>query len=121
MRLQNLPTCLGLEQFEAHWADFLATPERSFFWQLIKLALCVATLPSIPRGAVTRSDALFGWQPIGASFDGPSNVGLWRKDLRPEPLRVSVKWFHRLFIKNTALCKHVSGSIGCDACPVPEG
>ena len=27
----------------------------------------------------------------------------------------------RLFIKNTALCKHVSGRIGCDACPVLEG
>ena len=27
----------------------------------------------------------------------------------------------RLFTKNTALCKHVSGRIGCDACPVPEG
>ena len=25
-----------------------------------------------------------------------------------------------LFIKNTALCKHASGSIQCDACPVPE-
>ena len=30
------------------------------------------------------------------------------------------RWL-RLFIKNTALCKHVSGRIGCDACPVPEG
>ena len=30
------------------------------------------------------------------------------------------RWL-RLFIKNTALCKHESGSIGCDACPVPEG
>src|SRR5690606_8249960 len=27
----------------------------------------------------------------------------------------------QLFIKNIALCKHVSGRIGCDACPVPEG
>ena len=27
----------------------------------------------------------------------------------------------QLFIKNTALCKHESGRIGCDACPVPEG
>ena len=43
------------------------------------------------------------------------------KDLRPEPLRVSVKWWLRLFIKNTALCKHESGRIGCDACPVLEG
>ncbi|EHW74142.1 hypothetical protein ECDEC10D_4758 [Escherichia coli DEC10D] len=23
--------------------------------------------------------------------------------------------------KNTALCKHESGRIRCDACPVPEG
>ena len=27
----------------------------------------------------------------------------------------------QLFIKNTALCKHESGRIRCDACPVPEG
>jgi hypothetical protein len=27
----------------------------------------------------------------------------------------------RLFTKNTALCKHESGRIGCDACPVLEG
>jgi hypothetical protein len=27
----------------------------------------------------------------------------------------------QLFIKNTALCKHESGRIGCDACPVLEG
>ena len=27
----------------------------------------------------------------------------------------------RLFIKNTGLCKHESGRIGSDACPVPEG
>ena len=26
----------------------------------------------------------------------------------------------RLFIKNTALCEHVSGCIQCDACSVPE-
>ncbi len=26
----------------------------------------------------------------------------------------------QLFIKNTALCKHESGRIRCDACPVPE-
>ncbi len=25
----------------------------------------------------------------------------------------------QLFIKNTALCKHESGRIRCDACPVP--
>ena len=30
------------------------------------------------------------------------------------------RWL-RLFNKNTALCKHESGRIGCDACPVPEG
>jgi len=35
--------------------------------------------------------------------------------------RVAVKWWLRLFIKNIALCEHESGSIGCDACPVPEG
>ena len=38
-----------------------------------------------------------------------------------EQLRVAVNWPLRLFIKNTALCKHESGRIGCDACPVPEG
>src|SRR5690554_7726138 len=27
----------------------------------------------------------------------------------------------QLFIKNTGLCKHESGRIGSDACPVPEG
>src|SRR5690606_26180172 len=27
----------------------------------------------------------------------------------------------QLFIKNIALCKHDSGRIGCDGCPVPEG
>jgi hypothetical protein len=30
------------------------------------------------------------------------------------------KWGLRLFIKNTALCQHESGRIGCDACPVLE-
>ena len=35
--------------------------------------------------------------------------------------RVSENRWLRLFIKNTALCKHVSGRIGCDTCPVPEG
>ena len=30
------------------------------------------------------------------------------------------RWL-QLFIKNTALCKHESGRIGCDACPVLEG
>ena len=34
---------------------------------------------------------------------------------------VAVKWWLRLFIKNTALCKHESGRIRCDSCPVPEG
>ena len=29
------------------------------------------------------------------------------------------RWL-RLFNKNTALCKHESGRIGCDACPVLE-
>jgi hypothetical protein len=43
-----------------------------------------------------------------------------------KPLRVERKPVEdtrplRLFIKNTALCKHESGRIGCDACPVPEG
>ena len=35
--------------------------------------------------------------------------------------RAAVKRWLRLFIKNTALCKHESGRIGCDACPVLEG
>ena len=34
---------------------------------------------------------------------------------------VAEKWGLRLFIKNTALCQHESGRIGCDACPVLEG
>ena len=34
---------------------------------------------------------------------------------------VAVKRPLQLFIKHTALCKRVSGRIGCDACPVPEG
>jgi hypothetical protein len=42
--------------------------------------------------------------------------GLPRKLLAVEDTRPL-----QLFIKNTALCKHVSGRIGCDACPVPEG
>jgi hypothetical protein len=33
---------------------------------------------------------------------------------------VAVKRWLRLFNKNTALCKHESGRIGCDACPVLE-
>jgi len=43
------------------------------------------------------------------------------KPLRVEHSQVSAKRPFRLFIKNTALCQHVSGSIGCDACPVLEG
>ena len=35
--------------------------------------------------------------------------------------RVAENRWLRLFIKNTALCQHESGRIGCDACPVPEG
>ena len=38
-----------------------------------------------------------------------------------EPERVAENRGLRLFNKNTALCKHESGRIGCDACPVPEG
>ncbi|SEI00787.1 conserved hypothetical protein [Bathymodiolus azoricus thioautotrophic gill symbiont] len=38
-----------------------------------------------------------------------------------ELVRVEDTRWLRLFIKNTALCKHVSGRIGCDACPVLEG
>ena len=43
-----------------------------------------------------------------------------------KPLRVEQKPVEdtrplRLFIKNTVLCKHESGRIGYDACPVPEG
>ena len=41
--------------------------------------------------------------------------------LRGELLAASVTRPLQLFIKNTALCKHESGRIGCDACPVPEG
>ena len=39
----------------------------------------------------------------------------------PELKGASENRWLRLFIKNTALCKHESGRIGCDACPVPEG
>ena len=38
-----------------------------------------------------------------------------------EPNEVAKNRWLRLFNKNTALCKHESGRIGCDACPVPEG
>ena len=47
----------------------------------------------------------------------PSKV----KDLLRKPRRVAENRWLRLFIKNTALCKHESGRIGCDACPVLEG
>jgi hypothetical protein len=43
------------------------------------------------------------------------------KDLLRKLLAVAVIRPLQLFIKNIALCKHVSGRIGCDACPVPEG
>src|SRR5690554_6494799 len=38
-----------------------------------------------------------------------------------KPLLVEDTRRLRLFIKNTGLCKHESGRIGSDACPVPEG
>ena len=41
--------------------------------------------------------------------------------LRDELLAASVTRPLQLFIKNIALCKHESGRIGCDACPVLEG
>ena len=37
-----------------------------------------------------------------------------------EPKAVAINRWLRLFNKNTALCKHESGRIGCDACPVLE-
>ena len=43
------------------------------------------------------------------------------KDLLHELRGVEVTRWLQLFIKNIALCKLVRGSIGCDACPVPEG
>lgn len=46
---------------------------------------------------------------------------MYVKTLRSEQKRVAITRWLRLFTKNTALCKHVSGRIGCDACPVPEG
>ena len=42
-------------------------------------------------------------------------------DLLGKLLVVEVTRWLQLFIKNIALCKLVRGSIGCDACPVPEG
>lgn len=47
----------------------------------------------------------------------PSEV----KDLLRKLWGVAENRWLRLFIKNTALCKHESGRIGCDACPVLEG
>jgi len=38
-----------------------------------------------------------------------------------EPREVAIVRGLRLFNKNTALCELGRGSIGCDACPVPEG
>jgi hypothetical protein len=43
------------------------------------------------------------------------------KDLLRKPLEVAKNRWLRLFTKNTGLCEHASGSIGSDACPVPEG
>ena len=43
------------------------------------------------------------------------------KDLLCKRLEAAENRWLRLFIKNTALCKHESGRIGCDACPVLEG
>lgn len=43
------------------------------------------------------------------------------KPLRCKLLTVADTRLLQLFIKNTALCKHESGRIGCDACPVLEG
>ena len=43
------------------------------------------------------------------------------KSLADGAVGVEVTRWLGLFIKNTALCKHESGRIGCDTCPVPEG
>lgn len=43
------------------------------------------------------------------------------KDLRCKLIQAAENRWLRLFNKNTALCKHESGRIGCDACPVLEG
>ena len=43
------------------------------------------------------------------------------KDSLRKLLEVAENRWLRLFNKNTALCKHESGRIGCDACPVLEG
>ena len=39
----------------------------------------------------------------------------------PEPAAAAAKRPKRLFTKNTGLCQPARGSIGSDACPVPEG
>ena len=41
--------------------------------------------------------------------------------LLPEPAAAAAKRPKRLFTKNTGLCQPARGSIGSDACPVPEG
>jgi hypothetical protein len=38
-----------------------------------------------------------------------------------KPVSAAVNRPNRLFTKNTGLCKHASGRIGSDACPVLEG
>ena len=38
-----------------------------------------------------------------------------------KPLSAAVNRPNRLFTKNTGLCKHASGRIESDACPVLEG
>ena len=43
------------------------------------------------------------------------------KDLLRKLLAVADTRLLQLFIKNTALCEHESGRIGCDVCPVLEG
>lgn len=43
------------------------------------------------------------------------------KEILRKLLEVAENRWLRLFNKNTALCKHESGRIGCDACPVLEG
>ncbi len=43
------------------------------------------------------------------------------KDVHLELEGVADTRWLRLFTKNTALCELERGSIGCDACPVPEG
>ena len=47
------------------------------------------------------------------------SLGYCAVEIYPE--KVAVKRLWRLFTKNTGLCKLVRGSIGTDACPMPEG